>query len=347
MKVNEASFVDLKTLAAALNLSEVSHSILTASLSVYFLLIIILGGIGNTLIIYGVWIHNALKMERTSVLTLLYVAFADLACVIVFYVPRTITLLTGRWALGSAFCYTTLIRWIQIPCEQNFIALLSCHRAYLIWKPLQGGIRCTTMRNIMITVIFYFSLTYTLETLLVEGQGPELKFEPPMFDCTIDMVQIIHSSAKFIPYRGFILTFIPLIAIILANGLILGLMKKAGQTRRFHAVKTLSIVCWTFLASYIPCMSLWVLKGLAGSHTIQTPSDEIFIILRIATIMAIAINIVVNPFIYFYTNDKFAFFVREVLRGNVRNFGRRWQNHVDQPYLPSIGPLINITVPSM
>ena len=340
MKVKDESFTNLTVLADALGLSNTEYSVLSASLSIYFTLTILLGGIGNSLVIYGVWAHNALKMEKRSVLALLCVAVADLVCVVAFYFPRLTTILGGRWVLGTEFCYTTLIRWTEIPCEQSFIALLSCHRAYLIWKPLRGGIPTTVMRNLLILVSVYFTLTYTLETVLIDG--PLLKFEPSMFDCEIDVTQINNSSAKFIPYRGFIQTFLPLIAIILANILILAFMGKAGHLRRFHAVKTVSIVCWTFLVSYIPCMALWILKGLSATNTIPTPSSKVFIGLRIATIMSIAINIVANPLIYFYTNEKFAFFIRELLRGDVREFGRSWQNHVNNLSGPTSGNTTNV-----
>jgi ABC-type microcin C transport system permease subunit YejB len=125
-------------------------------------------------------------------------------------------------------------------------------------------------------------------------------------------------------------------------------MGRDGHIRRLHAFKTVSFVCWTFLLSYIPCIALWILKGLVGTHTINIPSDGVIIILRIATIMAMAINIVVNPVIYFYTNDKFAFFVRQFLTGNVKEFGRNWQNHVNHVNLAqTTGTTTNFSVTAL
>ena len=85
-------------------------------------------------------------------------------------------------------------------------------------------------------------------------------------------------------------------------------------------------MCWTFLVSYIPNIVVWVLKGLAGTSTIPPPNPETFILLRVLMISAIAVNVVVNPVIYFYTNEKFRFFVKELMKGRGKEFGRRWQN---------------------
>ena len=336
MRVNKSTFVDLSLLAKDLAMGDLEYSVFSLLLIIYFSLVVLFGGIGNVLVIYGVLKHKALKMDSVSVLVIVYVASADLFIILFTYVPILSTLVAGRWILGAQFCNTVFIRNIPIACEQCFIALMACHKAMVIWDPLQGGFRKIMMRCLLLNTIICVTAAHILETVFIEG--PILMFNRAVFDCFLDGNSVMTSDnvyVKFLPYQIFIFMAVSIITMVVANLTILCLMKKAGRIGH-RAIKTISLVCWTFLLSYIP-IAFTFYNYMFGTKTMDH-STKAWKESSIVGITTLAVSAVANPIIYSFTNDKFSFFLKKLLRGDLDMFGREWQNKIQPRQPPNLPP---------
>ena len=102
----------------------------------YNVLVIILGLCGNGLVLYGSFKHNAIQMDRVSLLFIQNLAVSDIVITLLYYVPTLITLFAKRWVLGPGVCFITAF-FHSIPFTNDIVITMSmsCYRVWMLKKP--------------------------------------------------------------------------------------------------------------------------------------------------------------------------------------------------------------------
>ena len=111
MKVDETSIANHTSLDHVLG---ENHTGVKVFLLTYNSLVILLGMVGNSLVLVGSVKYNAIRMEENSVILLEHVAAADVMATLFQFVPMMTTLAAERWVLGKFLCYCGIVGYSGI-----------------------------------------------------------------------------------------------------------------------------------------------------------------------------------------------------------------------------------------
>ena len=153
-------------------------------------LIIIVGLVGNCTVIYASKIYHAIKIDKTSLIFLENLAYADILIAIVFYVPITVTLITGRWVLGKEVCFVNAF-FTSTPSIAEILILtaISIHRTWAVRNPFNADVSSFYVHGLvavlwlvalippvvwLILEMFYFYNPYNLSCVSSVYSDPEM-----------------------------------------------------------------------------------------------------------------------------------------------------------------------------
>ena len=289
-------------------------------LLVYNSLVIISGLGGNALVLLGSLKYNAIRMGPNSVILIEHVAVADMLATFLQFIPMLVTLATERWLLGTFLCYCGILRYIPFCCEAMLIAIMSCHRVRVLASPLNSPMEPSRLK-ILLSGVWVFYVT----TLIgLTGIKPTIKYEPSHLNCSPfdwDNIDNVSTYLRILRMISGLYLFLPAIITVIANIVILRLVyassaivDSATRERNFKAVKTISLICWVYIVSYIPSVVLFALP-VAGVTNIPRYVNAM-------NMYILSFNLVANPLIYSFTNKRFALFAKLFLTGNVKDYGR-------------------------
>ena len=74
-------------------------------LCVFNVLIVVMGTIGNIIVLYSSLVHQAIKFDKVTLFFVHNLATADLVMIFLIYIPMLSTILTKKWVLGKGFCW--------------------------------------------------------------------------------------------------------------------------------------------------------------------------------------------------------------------------------------------------
>lgn len=268
-------------------------------------LIILMGVVGNGLVIYGSIIHKAIEIDWVSLIFIEALAVIDLLITCFTYLPTMVTLCAGKWVLGIEICYIT--GYLKIAPTISQIAIITAMSFYRSWRitfPFSSSVKGFTIK--MATVLM-ISLPLCL-VIFLELAGSQAMFVPITFQCTstLDDQKLEDGVEMFIII---VLTILPLIAVVIMNVIIVVITTK--NAARIHVdmnkktFLTTSAICWVFILSYSPLVTSTVLELCR----IGVP-DWFTLLSR----YSLAITVIANPFIYSITNKKFGQFLKGVVR---------------------------------
>ena len=296
------------------------HTFIRSILLLYNTAVIVVGLGGNCLVLYGSIKHSAILMDKVSVLLLETIAVADLCATLLQYIPMMVTLAAERWVFGRVLCYCAVFRYIPFAAEAMLIALMSCHRVRVLAYPLRGHISVGGMRKVLVGVWVF----YLVSVPCITGIKPVIKYTPSHLHCSsFDWENMAHVPSYLRAMRlvsGLYLA-IPALITIIANVAILTIVLNVSKrsltcSSGMKAVKTVSIICWVFVASYVPTVIIFALPALGVAGIPQW--------VNCFSMYSVSLNLIANPFIYSFTNSKFSLYVKLACSGKIDNFARQW-----------------------
>ena len=74
-------------------------------LCVFNVLIVVLGTVGNLIVLYSSLVHQAIKFDKVTLFFVHNLATADLVMIFLIYTPMLSTILTKKWVLGKGVCW--------------------------------------------------------------------------------------------------------------------------------------------------------------------------------------------------------------------------------------------------
>ena len=306
------------------------HTMFPVSLSVWYVLAvyytfnILLGLLGNSLVLHAFHFPNILDYKKVSIVILTNLAVADILCVFVQGLPTVGVFFADRWPFGSELChFLALMKYILFYMEVSLTMILSAHRAYILTYPFKG--RQITKRSTIKTMITFWIISFLLNVVGLVGSDVTF-FDARFLSCNAGIY-----LKKEMEWEGYFLgTCLFIAAFILGVSLlVIGCKAKRARIRRkrreaaiahfnLHqfswrrrfwnfiqrnkSTVTVVLVAVFFMICVAPVFLVHVLKYL-GLHLDPRLAlfQEIFVML----------NVVVNPFIYSLTNPTFLQFYRE------------------------------------
>ena len=104
---------------------------------------VVLGLVGNSFVLYATVRYNAIELDRASVLYLQNLAVADILILIFYSLPFLLVLISRRWIIGEILCYLTFYITCIAGFVDNFTILgISCYRVWVLLCPFRF-VSCT------------------------------------------------------------------------------------------------------------------------------------------------------------------------------------------------------------
>ena len=278
--------------------------------------IIIVGLSGNVFVLYSSIKHKAIKMDRVTLLFIESIAFSDILIILLSYLPMFITLSADKWVLGNALCYMSgmFFQFIPFINEILTIAMISCYRLWVLKKPAatRENIQSYQVRILMLAILL-LATSPALGSIIIKNYA---YFDPDKLNCVVQN----SSQQKIATHASIVLSIfliIPMLIVIITNILILCIVKKVaeksgrGSAENKTTAITIASICWAFILSYLPVFVGVLLQFFAPRVNIPNWYPILYN-------SSIAINVVVNPFIYALTNKRFRHHSKNSFKGRNR-----------------------------
>ena len=290
------------------------------------ILIVVFGICGNGFVLFLSKKHNALKMDKMSVILLENLAIADIIIVFTKFIPMLLIMILDRWVLGKVMCgLVGYFQLLPIVAEVLLTTSLTCHRIHVLKRPLHAGMMRTRTGHLFAFLVWGVSLTYLMVCMI----RLPVVFHPLAFSC----VSIYHSSGTdliidtlflYLPSR-----IIPMLVTVLGNIYVLYIVAKSlgrmgeRELPGRHAVITTSIISGCFIIAMLPEIIVYILVLLEGPLKHLTLVQ--WVILSLCQQYILALNVVINPlFIYYWRNKTFRRAVKDILTGKDVRDTERW-----------------------
>ena len=91
---------------------------------------VVIGLLGNGLVLYLSLVHNALKLDSVSLMFVHNLAVSDILLTLLMFLPMLVTLVGRRWVLGNALCFITAF-FFTCPITNEILTILSISGTFL------------------------------------------------------------------------------------------------------------------------------------------------------------------------------------------------------------------------
>ncbi|XP_012258758.1 neuropeptide SIFamide receptor [Athalia rosae] len=321
MEGSSVGFLNASELAANLSSDQIPdlfyrHSMaMTAVYCVAYLLVFIIGLIGNSFVIAVV--YRSPRMRTVTNFFIVNLAVADIL-VIVFCLPATLmSNIFVPWVLGWWMCKTVpYIQGVSVAASVYSLVAVSLDRFLAIWWPLKCQITKRRAR-MMIVVIWFIGLTTTLPWLIFFDLVVIFDFAPDVQLCLEVWPEPLDGSLFFLVGNMMLCYVLPMILISMCYVLIWikvwkrhipndtkdAQMERIQQKSKVKVVKMLVVVVILFVLSWLPLYMIFARIKLGGQ--IDEWEEEI---IQTATPIAQWLgssNSCINPILYAFFNKKY------------------------------------------
>ena len=287
-------------------------------LKAYLILLIIVSVLGNTLVLYGSYRYNAIKMDEVSLILLQNLAIADLMLVCLWEVPSLITLMYKRWILGQIVCFVTgFIVFIPGSSEIQILTVISLYKVLSLVRPLRVCAITRTHARRCVTLIWASSAFTAMTGLAMKHYA---YFDPFWLNCATSMLV---DPSQFIVNIIFVtlVSMLPLLIIVGSNIIILYVSshysaKHGGSALPSkNALITVTLVSSMFVIAMLPVTVRTWLQIVQGEITAS------FFVLQGQIYY---ISMMCNPVIYTFTNVRFRGFIKDLTKGFPKTLSSYW-----------------------
>ena len=228
-------------------------AIADALLASYMVLIIILGIIGNSVVIYASTKYQTFDMDKITIFFVRHLACSDLLIVVFLGVPICVTHVAQGWVLGGVLCHVSAYTFAILPITTlNFTVMVGLHRLLRCTCPRRLGMLNKNHAKVLAAVMWAMSV--------VPGIGKAVHKEHTLFipawaTCFFDLWRPVYPKALLALSCCF--QIIPSIILLLANiSLIIFSVTQKRQTPRQAPTrsynKTIYLISILYFLSWIP-----------------------------------------------------------------------------------------------
>ena len=256
-------------------------------LGMYSLLIILLGLIGNFIVIYSSVRHNALKLDAVSLMFIQHLAVADILYIVVVVIPNFATYSAGRWVFGEVLCnFIAQLRIIPGIANSVLVLAITLHRVILFTCPFRAFSPQTA--KIAAGCVWGGAALLTGSLAIYYKAGAD--FRPDIAMCITTLFET--AKTAILVTTGFTL-LLPLVLIAITNMIICFIAKKHSTgSKSGNNILLIGLLSGCFIFSWIP----YIVKNIMREEYQE---------LDILAYNCIAMNSFANPILYSLTNRRF------------------------------------------
>lgn len=281
-------------------------------LIVYFLLISLLGLVGNLVALLGSIFKNAIKTDRISVVLLRSLATFDIFITIFLYIPLLSCVICNKWVLGTFFCgFSYYVYDIMLISKLLVIAIISCYRLWLIKKPpsVKRELKQFHFVILCVLVIPISFIPYLIMEIVFNEN--EVFFDPRRMTCNgrnFFGENAIYSLIIMIPFL-----IVPLITIVYTNiKLIYILVEQARRSRfGFHKRRlfiTIKLIRLFIVMTYLPPIVSMIMEWKYPTPQDKVTHQHLFQNLNLVYIF-VPLNCAATPLLYVVSNGHYRKFL--------------------------------------
>ena len=262
-------------------------------LLLYHTIAILIGLVGNSLVLYGSIKYKSLAVDPVSIVLLEGLAALDLSVVFFFMSFFWLSLMAGGWVTGPVCCWISgFASYVTTSSQMHVVAAISLYRLFTLVAPFRA--RDVTKCHGAVLLGGIVGLSAVLH-LYYHAVGAHYVFDPQFGSCEISL-----TLAPITYLLSMVCYWIVLPAVILPISniaiLVIATIKgKSGRLPGRAALVTVSCVTWAFVFSATPLVIRIGLQTLNPFHPI--PSWYL-----LAAQEFLFLNPVLNPIIYTITN---------------------------------------------
>ena len=274
------------------------------------------GTLGNFLVWYGSIFRAAIRMEPCSRVLITNLALCDILISLLLFLPLSITLGLGRWVFGKELCDFQGITLQIAICLEIFIMMsLNCYRLWAVRKTPgdRDKIKPVQVHCYLVLVVLVCCSVPLVHVGVAAGRFRS-GFDVRVGLCNLFLIRDFTSHnlvdlCYLVPPLVISFTASKVLKCILCSS-----AKRSGSSNP-KTQRALSLVCWAMIISYLPCYVILVWEMVQPNLP-----DAVYV----ARAFVIAINLTVNPVIYFVYSASFNSFVR-----NFFSFGNNTDRYLD------------------
>ena len=273
------------------------------SLAIFCFLVVILGLMGNITVLYASLRHNALKLDKVSLIFIHNLAVADILQTVIMAFPSFVTYSARSWVLGRVWCFVQA-QLTLVPGVANSLLVLAITLQRLVLFTVPN--RAISTRTATICSVLIWSVAVVVPTTTKVLYRSKPKFYSDIGVCVssliLDKPMVIGVIVNIV-----LLTLLPLVLITLTNFAICFIAIKRS-TRRGEVRSSITLTCLLsgfFIVSWMP----YVVTAIYTNHVDSLVPQQ----LKLLAYNCVSINSVVNPIMYSFTNPRFRIYVLGVL----------------------------------
>ncbi|XP_063686084.1 galanin receptor 2a-like [Bolinopsis microptera] len=257
--------------------------------------------VGNSIVVYATKMFNAIHLDSASVLLIQNLAVTDIALIMIAYVPKLVTLYTGRWVLGPVICYlTAFCQFVPGAVEIITLTCISAYRWYMVRFPFRRTPKAFATK-VLILLMWLAAMTFPV--IFVTANKSRAIFDVRTLACSTN----IGFHHRYLALAAlFFFGILPVALTIILNLYTLACAfwithsTSPAKTYNKQALITVNAICWIFVLSWVP----YIIRAIMATLSIPLP-------LWFYT-MQYNLNIIsltFNPIVYTITNRRFRRFI--------------------------------------
>ena len=293
---------------------------LKAILIPYFIINILFGLLGNSIVIRSTYLVDVWRFEESLITLLRYLAFTDAGLTLLHILPQFVSLVADSWILREVGVVIAFVRYPLFMMEMSLVLALSLIKLYLIRNPFHSGSHTTVLViKIVFPLLFVFFLVVDFSKIVRCYMNENIScysyYKPSLLRCTFKTDDRFGGLLKIV--YGLVVMFL----LVLANlAIIFEVWKslRVGEKGRMKSIAVVSVVCWIFIISYLPFLLISTHLNIHANSEIVYFASEQFVNLSITS----------NPIVYtllyrdFFQHVVRSFGIGRVQKGVVRSEGR-------------------------
>ena len=275
--------------------------------------------LGNTIILLATTRYRAIRLDKTSVVLIKYIAICDLVTGIFAVHPILASLIYGGWPYGTVSCY--VFNYLKVP---NFIAavLLICglhlSKLHTLLYPLNALGRTSRQGHKISVVILLLSSIPSLTQLVIDSR--DVAFDYRSYMCTYLSSAPIWKIVSPVTVGLFML--LPNLMVVGTSMALLRVIKKAKRNRKQcqykgrvkQGIRTIFYIGFTYIIVNGPLtFHLFVLKN--DSQILSTEWGRFYEekMFRVVSFFSFS-NCFFNFFVYYRSVNSFKVFVKKAFK---------------------------------
>ena len=271
-------------------------------LRIYSTLILIIGVFGNIVVLTGLFQTFINKIDTVSKVFLQNLFVTDGFYALVHFTPIATVLFINRWPFGPVLCnLQQILSTIFAINEIHIITILSCHRLWLLHRPLRTS-RIKRKKVARILVLIVFSHDVLLHIIYHMVPGVQVGFQPQVLSCvTLSEYTSPWARVSMAIYN----IILPIVLTTTVNSISLfQIIRVTGQKRGriskpyTKATVTILAISLVFLVSYLPYFIKMFLHRIPYWYSLTS-------------MYFLSISIILNPFLYAILDREFQIWLKD------------------------------------